>query len=212
MRFAAARTVRSFTPFLQDSSVAHAVFASVRKPFLVESDPAVLAEEASALAQLGTVAGVKITDLLELLLPVLDRTAGATLAYKQSLAAIADSVLPTGTFYPYLGLSENARDTASSRLFSEMREGVRKQKGKPSAELSQTLSDALEAFTERHWEQFHRRMSSLHSLLSNEDSTQTYLLQQLLHRAEQREATWEESLLALLLYREQFSLPLPKPM
>lgn len=175
MRVAAARALAALAEPLAGRTEAYGALVQRADE---ENDPSVLAAEAAALTALGREA----PDIFARLLAVLDRLDGRGLAYKQALSSLADTALPEGTLYPYLGLSEMARDEAASRLLSEAGRKLHAP-GKAAA--------ALEAFTRGDY------AGCLESLAALSESPP---LAALAERARRRDdATPEEALLGMLL-------------
>ena len=150
MRFGAARAIGALAPRAENIQE---TYTSLRTRLMREEDPAVLAQEAIALSRIGRQAQRDTTELLDTLLPMLDRAEGASsgggsLAYKQALQAISDLVLPPGTLYPYLGLKEMARDEAVRRLLASLR------RERPHIFTEEDAARALEAYTEGEYAAF----------------------------------------------------------
>jgi hypothetical protein len=92
------------------------------------------------LVRAGQVIGVEAAILTDTLLPFLRHKAIYGLAGAQLLEAVAEIGLEVGEFYPYLGLTESARDETASRLLQEMRRRA------PGSARS-SIDDALAAYT-----------------------------------------------------------------
>ncbi len=197
MRLAAARALHALAPLLATQPEA---FEILRARLQQEDDAAVAAQEAVALSRLGRTARREIGTLLQTLLPVAHRPDAGGLAAKQALEAVAEVGLPEGSFYPYLGLSEMARDETASRLFTE----VRRRLGRAAASDT-TTTTALEAYTSGNYPAC---LTHLVSLIPSRHvaSPPAQVLRVLADTATQRaEAPPEEALLGILLLRETLS-------
>ncbi len=116
VRLAAARALLSLARPAADEEMRAGVASRLAR----EDDRAVSAQIALALAAIGCEAQSEPDALAHDLLSVLDRTGDNGLAYKQALQAVASVGLSDDAFYPYLGLSEAARDEAANKLIEEM--------------------------------------------------------------------------------------------
>jgi hypothetical protein len=120
MRLTAARALRALIVRLPPEQSA-AAYRSLCLHLTNETDGAVLAQIAGATVATGKASGASAAALTQTLLPLLRHQAIHGLAYAQLLQAIAEIGLEPGVFYPYLGLTDSARDETVSRLLGEMR-------------------------------------------------------------------------------------------
>ncbi|MES2464023.1 MAG: MFS transporter [Armatimonadota bacterium] len=139
MRLTAARALRALVPRLSREKAAEA-YRAVNGCLAEETDAAVLAQKAGTLVRAGQAIGIGAALLTDTLLPLLRRTDIHGLAGAQLLEAVAEIGLEPGEFYPFLGLTDSARDETTSRLLQEMR-----RRGPASARRS--IDDALTAYT-----------------------------------------------------------------
>ncbi|MBC8102604.1 MAG: MFS transporter [Cytophagales bacterium] len=120
MRLTAARALRALLPRFSPATSAE-IYRDVHLRLDEETDGAVLAQEAGALVRAGQRAGIPASVLTDTLLPLLRDPAIRGLANTQLLETVAEIGLEAGVFYPYLGLTEIARDEATSRLLQEIK-------------------------------------------------------------------------------------------
>lgn len=207
MRFAANRTLGGLHPLTADAR--HA-FEGIHSRAIDEPDRAVLAQAVVALARLGRSADKTPVEVLRAVLPLFEQVGDSGLAYKQTLSAIADIALEPGTFYPYLGLAEMARDEAASRLISELRETTRRQGKSPTSGGNDAgwFDDLLSAYTEGEYASFHARLAELPTPDQEEavGEARLFLSQFLAERSREREGGAEEACLALLLVRSNLDI------
>lgn len=103
-----------------------------------ESDPAVVARLAAAIGRLGAARA----DTAGPLCDALERTAGSGLAHTQTLLALADWRLPSGTLYPWLGMDPASR---ADKLARRMRDLARRP-GAPEG-----IPAIIDRFAESDW-------------------------------------------------------------
>jgi HEAT repeat protein len=113
MRLASARTLEALASILPEET-----FIPITKRLDDETEPAVLARLAIALVHQDRERS------FEPVLSALDRTRTSPLAYRQTLSALADTLLEPGTLYRYLALEPMARDDAVSKLLSHIDGGT----------------------------------------------------------------------------------------
>jgi HEAT repeat protein len=200
MRFAAARAVGALSPQIEKTTDAGTTYETLRARLAEETDAAVLAQEADALRCLGQEMKREPAEMLDAVLPLLEHPAMNGLAYKQTLEVIADLLLPPGTFYPYLGMKDMARDEAVGRLLSEMQNESRRQGRSGDEERTAWLATTMEAYTDGDFERF---LENLRVFLSEIDSTKNTAFGTLTRRAVAGRGTPEEAMLTLLLRRFQ---------
>jgi HEAT repeat protein/nitrate/nitrite transporter NarK len=185
MRFAAARTLGSLS--VQAAGLPE-TYLTLRSRTISEEDTAVLAQEALALSRIGKQSHQDIDELLNVLIPALDRAGIGSLAYKQILQAISDLLLPSGALYPYLSLREMARDEAVNRLLNALR------RDSPDQFPAEDAARLIDAFATADYATFLQ-------LLSPIVPKDNVAFQRFRERAENGYGTPEESLLVLLLIR-----------
>jgi HEAT repeat protein/MFS-type transporter involved in bile tolerance (Atg22 family) len=196
MRFAAARAVGSLAPCIPEQDSAKIVYDTLAARLREEADAAVLAQEADALSRLGRALQCPTEEILDVLLPLLEHPAISGLTRKQTLDAIADAVLPPGTFYPYLGMKEMARDEAVSRLLTDLRRRLVSGKSDEESTIAARTTDALDAYTSGDFERF---LETLRTLNPDVPPAINQLLAAATRRATVGRGTPEEALLALLV-------------
>ncbi len=147
MRLAAARTLEALAPLLPEEA-----FSLLTKRLDAETEPAVLARLSIALVHQDRERAFRPV------LSALDRTSSSRLAYRQTLSALADTLLEPGTLYRYLALEPMARDDAVSKLLSHVEGGSAVlepfSQGDPKSALSALVAlaptdDALRALAAR---------------------------------------------------------------
>ena len=198
MRLAAARALETLAPLVADVPD---VFDTLRERLAQETDPAVMAQEADTLESVGRAAGQSTETLLTALLPVLAHSSVRGLAYKQALEAIADVGLAPGTFYPYLGMNEMARDQAFSRLLSEVSRRVKAEAHSPAEDKTPS---ALEAYLNGAYDDcvYHLALTAMKTPLP---SSASLVLASLNHSASTHTVHAEEAVLGVLLLHESLA-------
>ena len=220
IRFAAARALVALAGPAATLDATQAILEGLPR----EPDAAVAAQMAAAAVRFGTAAGRAPETLTASLLAVLDRPDMRGLAYKQALEAVAETGLPDGAFYRYLGLSEMARDEAATRLVEEARRSLKSLRRPRGGEADEdedlsgggggdTLARALEAYTEGRYaaavrataEAAARQVGGGAPRGGNPGRIAAAVLGALARRPDDRDARPEEFLLALLLLRRSAS-------
>ncbi len=209
IRFAVARALRdvAVTGATPETAV------SLLSRLATEADPAVASRLAFALSRFGGVgADTDIASLHETrtvaLLAALDRADMTGLAYKQTLAAVAEMGLSEGDFYPYLGLNEMARDAAVNKMADEIRRLLHKMDGDTDTPF---VNAAVEAYVGGSYNtavQAMARLGALHTApVGAAPRRAASVLGAIAHRRGQRESEphVEEFLLALLLAKTALS-------
>lgn len=197
MRLTSARALRVMAPRLPHPQEA---YEALRKHLRTERDGAVLAQEAGALVNTGQAARADAAQMVEPLLPLLHDEAVRGLARAQLLEAVAQIGLDPGAFYPYLGLTDLARDETASRLLEEIR---RRASGSGKANMASPLLDtAADAYTAGDYAACLERLEEATALLRGGPPATRALLHGLATRAaEGRDVSAEEALLGVLLTR-----------
>ena len=119
MRLASARALARLSEVDSTKADARFIWNTLSGRMEAETDGAVAAQEAVALQKWGRKASKTPSEIAARLLPVLDHAPLSALAYKQTLGAIADTGLPAGTLYPYLGIDPLDFDETLHRFLSE---------------------------------------------------------------------------------------------
>ena len=200
MRLTAARALRALVPRLRTERTAEA-YQAINTCLTHDTDGAVLAQAAGALVRAGQIIGISAPILTDTLLPLLRHPAIHGLANAQLLEAVAEIGLLAGVFYPYLGLTDSARDETTSRLLGEMRRRA------PNVART-SLDDALAAYTTS---EYGRCLTALGEAIettnSDSDSGARALLSGLLHLADSSsDVHAEEALLGVLLARKMLEI------
>ncbi|MBC8143653.1 MAG: hypothetical protein H7Y38_19655, partial [Armatimonadetes bacterium] len=208
IRFAAARALRDVAKTGASPEIALSVMARLS----AETDAAVASRLAFALSRFGGDGADSAATLHEsrtaAILSVLDRAESYGLAHKQTLAAVAEMGLDEDVFYPYLGLTDVARDQAVARLATETRRALRKT-GHPTDEP--TIGEAETAYTNGDFGGAVvalGRLSALHTApIANRARQSADVLGALGRRraAHEGESTPEEVTLAFLLAKAALS-------
>lgn len=203
VRFAAARALRDVAKTGATPETAILLLSRLAS----EADPAVASRLAFALSRFGgdgaesNIASLHETRTVALL-ATLERRDMVGLAYKQTLAAVAEVGLGEEAFYPYLGLNELARDQAVNRLAEEIRRLLHKAGADTDAP---SVNAAVEAYTQGNCAESVRsvaRLSTLHTIPEGETERRAAAVLGAMGRRRQHnteEPHSEEVLLALLL-------------
>ncbi|MBC8138114.1 MAG: hypothetical protein H8F28_19715, partial [Fibrella sp.] len=203
VRFAAARALRDVAKTGATPETAVLLLSRLAS----EGDPAVASRLAFALSRFGgDGADTSIASLHETrtvaLLSALDRGDMTGLAYKQTLAAVAEMGLGEEAFYPYLGLNELARDQAVNRLAEEIRRLLHKAGADTDAP---SVNAAVDGYTQGSYSDAVRdlaRLSALHTTPEGENAFQAAAVLGAMARRRRQDTDEphpEELLLALLL-------------
>lgn len=203
VRFAAARALRDVA---KTGATPEATVVLLSR-LVGEVDPAVASRLAFALSRFGGEgADTNIASLHETrtvaLLTALDRRDMFGLAYKQTLAAVAEMGLGEETFYPYLGMNEDTRDQTVNKLAEDIRRLLHKAGADSDAPAVNT---AVEAYTDGAYVESVRsiaRLSVLHTVPEGETERRSSAVLGAMgrrRRSESHEPHPEEVLLALLL-------------
>ncbi|MBC8134312.1 MAG: hypothetical protein H8F28_00305, partial [Fibrella sp.] len=203
VRFAAARALRDVAKTGATPETAVLLLSRLA----TETDPAVASRLAFALSRFGgDGADTNIASLHETrtvaLLSALDRPEMTGLAYKQTLAGVAEMGLGEEAFYPYVGLNESARDQTVNKLAEEIRRLLHKSGADTDAP---SVNAAVEAYTEGAHREAVRsvaRLSALHTTPDGETQRRAAAVLGAMARRRNHETEAqhpEELLLALLL-------------
>jgi HEAT repeat protein len=207
-RLTAARALRAFAP---RASCPRDAFDAVRLRIAEEGDGAVLAQEAGALVRAGRAAGVPASEMAFLLLPLLHDAAVHGLAKAQVLEAVAQVGLGEGVLYPYMGLTDLAREDATLRFLEELRRRVTADDREGAAAAAAPLVvEAIEAHTCGDYALCVTRLGDLVALPPHGSGNDGALavIDGLRDRATTgRDVTADEALLSVLLARRLIGLP-----